>query len=37
MREIYLWAQWFTELAGKIAGGMRFRSLAAKEVAWHIS
>ena len=35
MREIYLWTDWFTELAGKIAeGGKEFLIERAKQVAW---
>ena len=35
MREIYLWTDWFTELAGKIAdGGERYLIDRAKRVAW---
>ena len=35
MREIYLWTEWFTELAGKIAeGGEMYLAEAAKQVKW---
>ena len=35
MREIYLWTEWFTELAGKIAeGGEAYLANAAREVNW---